>query len=132
MATLNVWEEFSRQAADRRRHPRIKLAVPIQVSGLDQSGEFFTEKTTTANISETGCQFALRSAGHLSPGATLTVSIVPRDANAARISRPVLFEIAWVEPAEDGSQFVGAVKLQSEGIWELLFSVPVGRVSPVA
>lgn len=49
MATLNLWEEFSRQAgADRRKHPRITLAVPIQVSGLDQSGEFFTENNDHA------------------------------------------------------------------------------------
>ncbi len=45
---------------DRRREPRDNCEFPIEVSGFNLGGEFFTEQTTTLDVSPCGCRFVLR------------------------------------------------------------------------
>jgi PAS domain-containing protein len=39
----------------RRRSDRVSIAVPAEVSGKDEAGETFTEKTSTTTVSQHGC-----------------------------------------------------------------------------
>lgn len=56
--TVAFWQETSQEVhRDRRRERRVPLVFPINVSGLDETGHFFSEDSTTRNISEPAAAF---------------------------------------------------------------------------
>jgi PilZ domain len=94
-------------AKERRHEPRERCEFPIEVSGFDVEGEFFTEETTTVDVSPCGCSFLLRT-----PVESKSVVAI-RSLRAAKPNTPVhtvLFQIAHIEPGTAGS-VVGASRL---------------------
>ncbi len=113
------WEELSLEASqDRRRERRIPLAFSIEVSGFDQGGRFFTARTVTTDISESGCRFGLKV--QVDRGAVVAMKLVNRESSRAFPERPLLFQVARVSQEGDG-WVVGAVKLQPESLWCVAF-----------
>lgn len=102
---------------NRRRESRIALAIPIEVTGFDATGKFFIENTKTADISESGCGFALRH--NLERGGIVAIKALTKD-NQQHRRRPLLYQVARSTP-EGGYWIIGAAKLQSESIWLLAF-----------
>jgi hypothetical protein len=102
---------------DRRREQRIALRFPIEVSGLDQREQFFSEKTATDDISEHGCRFKIKAGVH--PNLVVKVRLTSAASEpASRAS--VEYKIARVEKAEDGL-IVGAAKLGAGNLWCVSF-----------
>lgn len=46
---------------ERRDEYRETRSVPVEVSGFDVRGRFFTERTETLDVSDSGCRFQLRA-----------------------------------------------------------------------
>ena len=123
------WEELSAEAnRDRRREKRIRLVFPIEVSGFDRSGRFFSEHTVTADVSESGCRFQLKT--EVERGAVVAVKLVSRHPNRLKPERPFLFKIARVVE-ETGGWTLGATKLQPDSLWCIAFP-PQKQQTPVA
>jgi hypothetical protein len=115
------WEELSLEASqDRRRERRIPLAFPVEVSGFDQNGRYFSEQTMTTDISESGCRFYLKI--RVDRGAMVALKVVSRGGSKALPDRPLLFQVARVTQEGDG-WVVGAVKLQPESLWCVAFPI---------
>jgi hypothetical protein len=112
------WEELnSLIGEDRRRERRIPLTFPVEVNGFDRQGRYFSERTTTTDVSEWGCRLQL--AAEVEPGTVVALRIVSRSPEKG-VRRALLFQIVWVEWG-DGSSSVGAAKLQTENIWNMAF-----------
>jgi PilZ domain len=123
------WEELSAEASrDRRREKRIPLVFPIEVSGFDKNGRFFSERTVTADVSESGCRFQLKT--EVERGAVLAIRLASQHARRQLPERPLLFKVARV--AEEKSCWtLGASKLQPESLWCIAFP-PQKQQAPVA
>ena len=119
MSELTEWEALSRQVMqDRRKGKRVPLAFPIEVSGLDRSGRMFSEKTSTCDISEVGCRFLVKT--QLERGDVVAIKLISRTNGHAPESKPLLFQIVWVNCEADGWA-VGALQLQKENLWHVAF-----------
>ena len=107
------------------RAERREIRIPIEACGFDRSGHFFTERTETLDVSESGCKFRLRA--ELACDAILAVRVL-NDDRGARASRPVLFRAVRAEQ-KAGAWSVGAAKLQQDDPWtDGLFEVPARDV----
>jgi hypothetical protein len=112
------WNELSTEAShDRRKEMRILLAFPIEVSGFDTDGKFFTERSVTMDISESGCRFQVKS--QIERGGVVALKVLQRNGSGAS-DRPLLFKVARVI-RENDRWTLGAVKLQPESIWCVAF-----------
>lgn len=112
------WEEWNALIGDdRRKERRIPIAFPVEVSGFDRRGQFFSERTATQDVSEWGCRLQL--AAEVEPGTVVALRIPPRAGDDV-VRRALLFQIVWVE-WEDGRYLVGAAKLGSEDLWHMGF-----------
>jgi hypothetical protein len=109
-------------APERRRTKRIPLCFYIQVSGFTSDGQFFRDLTVTTDVSEGGCRFEL--AREIELKAPITIQVVHSDGSPPPGSKPLLFEVARIEPSSPGWS-VGAAMLQSENIWNMTF--PINR-----
>ena len=117
--TLAFWQETSQEVhRDRRQERRVPLVFPINVSGLDDTGHFFSENSTTHNISEQGCRFRLRRRPQEGDG--LAIRLMSRDQFPHPSSRPLLFEVRWILPEGDG-WLVGTYCLQPRNLWNMTF-----------
>jgi hypothetical protein len=122
------WEELTAEAnRDRRREKRITLAFPIEGSGFDRRGQFFSERTVTADVSEGGCRFHLKT--EVERGAVVAIKVVSRHTYRPP-ERPLLFKVARVVEEPKGWT-LGAVKLQPESLWCIAFP-PQKQQTPVA
>ena len=112
--------------SERRREPRVPLSLPIGVSGFDRNGRFFTERTSTFDVSNLGCKFLL----HVEMGKDSVVAIrVTRRGNGLETdSPPVLFRLAWVQHTEHGWT-LGAEQLQPDRPWSVHFPKENGAPS---
>jgi len=123
------WAELSAEAnRDRRREKRITLVFQIEVSGFDRRGQFFSERTVTADVSESGCRFHLKA--EVEHGAVVAIKLVSRNINRLQPERPFLFKVARVT-AESTGWTLGAAKLQPESLWCIAFP-PKKQQAPVA
>jgi hypothetical protein len=98
----------------RRREPRIHLNVPIEVSGFDSCERFFTERTSTLDVSDSGCKFRLSS--QVKKDSVVAIRVLRGLHGPEPDSRTVLFRIAWVERVEH-HWIAGAEKLQPVQLW---------------
>lgn len=57
---------------ERRKHPRLLLSLPMQIQGVNEVGERFSEMCESVNISTGGVYY--RSFQKLSPGVEATVT----------------------------------------------------------
>src|SRR5215831_18172901 len=62
---------------ERRQSPRLPLAIPIFVRGVDDSGKEFLEFTTTLNISGSGVLLAMRRSLPLASQILLEIPAAP-------------------------------------------------------
>ena len=123
------WEELCAEAnGDRRREKRVPLVFPIEVSGFDRRGLFFSERTVTTDVSESGCRFQLKT--EVERGAVVAIKVVSRHANRPQPERPLLFKVARVTE-ESNVWTLGAAKLQPESLWCVAFP-PQKQLTPVA
>jgi hypothetical protein len=105
-------------AVDRRQGKRVPISFPIEISGFDDAGRLFRECTVTTDVSEQGCRFDLLR--ELKRGDVIAIQLISRNGDRPEKSRPLLFEIAWVDASLRGWT-MGASKLQPENIWHLAF-----------
>jgi hypothetical protein len=108
------WKELSEAAkTDRRREKRFNLAFSIELFGFDSANQYFTERTTTVNVSKSGCQFCLKH--QLNERTVVAIRLTPPEGTNAIPRKPVLFLISWVQRAGD-LWALGASTLQPENI----------------
>ena len=104
-----------------RREPRVVGEIVIEISGFDAAGCFFTEHTSTANLSKNGCCFRVNAG--LGPGALVAL----RSSSEADIpNRPVFYQVIWIEPLGPKllgpGALVGAARLLGESARRTAFS----------
>lgn len=97
-----------------RREARYTVPFDIEVSGIDQDGEVFHERTITRNVSEWGCGFLLSL--ELKPEDILAIRLVFKSADKPPRPRQSLFQVVRVTREQNG-WLVGAWKMDSENIW---------------
>ncbi len=116
-AEATRWDELTEEAQrDRRREPRLKLPYSIEVYGFDHSGQYFSERTMTLNVSAGGCMLDMKHEPE--EQGVLAVRRVGRDGSRTPEQKPVLFLVCWSQ--RTGRRWtVGASKLQGGDIWGL-------------
>lgn len=116
------WEELGIEAnRDRRKETRIVLAIPIEVTGFDMEGRFFSDATKTADISERGCSFWLKR--RVERGGIVAIKVKVKGRKHPADQRPFLYQVARTT-ASDAGWVTGAAKLQAESIWFVAFPRP--------
>ena len=118
MKTKDLEDFHHESSLDRRREARLTIRFPIEVSGFDREGKFFSERTTTDDISEHGCRFQLRA--ELDPSTVVAVKVISPDGPISETAKLILYQIARVQKSDDG-MMIGAAKLQSDNIWCVTF-----------
>lgn len=96
-----------------RAHRR-SIEIPIEACGFDHRGRFFTERTETLNLSETGCKFHLRK--ELACDAVLALRVLNDTNDGTPPLRSVLFRIVRTEPSA-AEWNVAASQLQPDDPW---------------
>lgn len=112
--------------SERRREPRVPLSLPIGVSGFDRDGRFFTERTSTFDVSKLGCRFPLHA--EMGKDSVVAIRVVHRGNGMDADSPPVLFRLAWVRQSEHGWT-LGAEQLQPDRPWSVHFPQEDGAPS---
>jgi hypothetical protein len=93
-----------------RREVRYPISIEIEVSGIDQDGQAFHERTVTKNVSEWGCSFLL------------SIELKPDDIVALRVALPKkesaqsLFQVLRVT-REEARWSVAAWKVDGASAW---------------
>ena len=95
---------------------KYRHGVPFQIEtcGLDRAGRFFTERTETCEVSESGCKFRLKT--EIAEDAIVAVRALASHDGGAELLRPVLFRAVGTERTETGWN-VTAAKLQRDDPW---------------
>jgi PilZ domain len=120
MSSVTVdWLQLGVEAThDRRRERRLPLAFAIEVSGYDLEAKFFSERTRTIDISESGCCFHLDRA--VKRNGVIAIKIVRTHHNNEKLDRPMLYQVARIAKEPEGWT-IGAAKLQSDSLWCVAF-----------
>jgi c-di-GMP-binding flagellar brake protein YcgR len=114
---LAEWQQLGTVTTDdRRREDRVPLALTIEVCGFDCSLRFFTERTETFNISDSGCQFRLRM--EVAQEAVVAIRVIRQNGDEEMSSKSALFRVVRVRQ-ETQANLVGAQKLQPHNLWNL-------------
>lgn len=114
------WEELGIEAnQDRRREVRIPLAIPVEVTGFDAEGKFFSDTTKTVDLSESGCSFRLKK--RVERGGIIAIKVVIKDRRKKKNEpRPFLYQVARATQDENW-WVIGCAKLQPESVWFVAF-----------
>jgi hypothetical protein len=115
---------------ERRREWRESLRVPVEVSGFDSRGRFFTERTSTLDVSDSGCCFSLNA--EVEKNSAVSVRVVRRR-NGLMLDDPaVLFRVVWVRQIPPGwpKWTVAGVKMQPVQLASVGF--PAETINPCA
>jgi hypothetical protein len=113
---------------ERRGEFRETRSVPVEISGFDARGRFFTERTETLDVSDSGCRFQLRA--ELEKHSAISVRVIRRRNGMMMDDPPVLFRVVWVRHTTPGWMVAGA-KLQPVRLWTVGFPVdPTDENSP--
>ena len=97
-----------------RREPRYAINIEIAVSGIDQNGEVFHERTVTTNVSEWGCAFLL--AVEPSENDILALQVISSDKSARGSPPETMFQVMHAI-REGDVWFVGAWKIDAGDVW---------------
>jgi len=113
--------------SNRRREARMPLTFPIEVSGFDRRGHFFTEQSSCSDVGEVSCAFRLHA--DVEEDAVLAIRSFHWQNNNVLDTRPVLFQVARIESEKDnenerecdstnesatGARIIAAVRLQPD------------------
>lgn len=101
-----------------RREPRSPAELTFAVCGLAASGRFFVELCSTVNVSRSGCCLMLRTRPQ--GDSALVLRAVPGGTSLPEGTSQLLFQLAWVRPAEDG-WLIGAFALGKADLRSLAF-----------
>lgn len=85
---------------ERRHEWRESRRVPVEVSGFDARGRFFTERTSTLDVSDSGCCFLLNA--EVEEHGAVSVRVVRRRDGQMLDDPPVLFRVVWVRQPRAG------------------------------
>jgi len=97
--------------SNRRREPRLPLTFPIEVSGFDRVGRFFTEQSSCFDVGAASCAFRLHT--EVEEDSALAIRSFHWQNNNVLDSRPVLFKVARLDKSGE-EWIVAAVRLQPE------------------
>lgn len=107
------WEDVSLKARGAQaREPRVPVKHSIEVCGFDRHGHFFTERSMTTDVSESGCDFDLHR--EVERDSIIAIRVINHRFGREIDSQPILFKIARMEPCSIGWTLVGS-KLQPGG-----------------
>ena len=106
---------------DRRKAKRLFLNFSVEISGVDEKGQPFTDRTKTDDISATGCR--LVTAIPLKCGDLVDIRLTAPEGSRLPPEIAQQFEIMWVHPVKSGWS-VGARKMQDGKIWKVSFPPP--------
>ena len=81
--------------SNRRREARVPLTFPIEVSGFDLRGRFFTEQSSCFDVGEASCAFRLHA--EVEEDAVVAIRSFHWQNNNVLDSRPVLFQVVRIE-----------------------------------
>jgi hypothetical protein len=113
---------------ERRGEHRETRSVPVEISGFDVRGRFFTERTKTLDVSDSGCRFQLRA--EIEKHSAISVRVIRRRNGMMMDDPPVLFRVVWIRRTNPGWMVAGA-KLQPVRLWTVGFPVePTNENSP--
>ena len=116
----------SAEAKGERRHQaRVEVKYPIEVSGFNRRGRYFTERTLTLDVSDGGCKFRLGN--ELEKGSVVAIRIIIRRNGREIDTRPVLFQVNWFQGLPRGWT-LGVSKLQAGASW--CASIPQDKNNP--
>jgi len=101
-----------------RREPRSAAELTFAVCGLTSNGRFFVELCSTVNVSSSGCCLMLRTRPQ--SDSALVLRAVPGGTSLPAGTSQLLFQLAWVRPAEDGWR-IGAFALSKVDLSRLAF-----------
>ena len=106
-------------AVQRRRSTRIVHSVPLTVSGTDEYGQRFKERTSTLIINCHGCKYLSK---HEVPKRSL-VSLEISRAEAKRTPRLVLGRVSYVQRPRTGRElFQIGIQFDTPGnVWDIAF-----------
>jgi hypothetical protein len=115
---------------ERRREWREYRRIPVEVSGFDARGRFFTERTSTFDVSNSGCSFLLNY--ELEESSAVSVRVIRRRNGTAHNDPPVLFRVTWTRQTHPGwpKWTVAGEKMQPVEPWTVGF--PAGPDDSVA
>ncbi len=105
------------QRLGKRRDPRIDVAVPVLLTGADESGRPLNQRVTTMNISRRGAQLQ-GVHGRLRPGDRVALT---------RGRKKEMFRVAWVGAEDspvDGQIGVSAAEANSN-FWDEILAVSI-------
>jgi hypothetical protein len=108
--------ESAPRSRERRREPRVRVAIEIEVSGIDPSGRPFREVTRTIEVSEWGCSFRLGV--QVEMNALLALHPMGKQRYCLPAPSPVMFQVNYSKQ-ESGLWIVGASKMQRERLWDV-------------
>jgi len=114
--TTNCTPPFQAQFHEKRREPRALLTLQIEVSGFNRAGRFFTELTTTHDISDHGCGFGLHT--EVNKDSVVGIRVMRQPISESCDARRVLFQVAHVEHKAEGWS-LGAAKLDQDRQWSV-------------
>jgi len=118
--TLADWQEVKiDRSRERRQQPRSEIRIPIEVCGFNKHSRFFTEKTVTHDVSDSGCRFNLRT--EVEKESVIAIRVINHKNGCEVDSRPVLFQVNWFRELPDGYT-LGASKLQPGPVWSVQFT----------
>lgn len=111
------WQQLGTVTTDDRRHEeRVPLALTIEVCGFDCSLRFFTERTETCDVSDSGCQFRLRT--EVAEETVVAIRVIHQSGGDELNSKSALFRIIRIR-LEAPAISIGAQKLQPHSLWSL-------------
>src|ERR1700685_4741091 len=111
------WQQLGTVTTDdRRREDRVPLALTIEVCGFDCSLRFFTERTETCNVSDSGCQFRLHT--EVAPETVVALRVIHQRGGDRMYWKSDCCRSVRVR-LEAPAISIGAQKLQQHSLWSL-------------
>lgn len=96
---------------ERRSHKRLLLHSPVEITGVDESGLQFAERSLLEDVGDRGCRFSIQ--GAVRQGSVLGVMPLGPEGKNLPDEFPRLFVIIWVK--RNGNRLtVGARCLQED------------------
>lgn len=102
---------------ERRREWRKSRGVAVEISGFDARGRFFTERTSTLDVNDSGCSFLLNA--EVEKNSPISVRMIHRREGLMPGDSPVLFRVVNARQTYPGwpKWTVAGEKLQPIQLW---------------